>query len=263
MLNAIKNATTKKSINIIVSKHLQKLHEALNLNIPNNFQINFKDFKIKNGILGIFTNKYFFSFQSINEILSIKKYFEKEKSKPIYLEHKKRAYILNLFTKFNANGVYEKGSVYNCFNSIFESTNSSVSDSRRTLVTNLNVVIFPDSRKISKQIDSNTLNNLSQILGNKKVCFSIAKYNSSSLNEANNNTTIRYHNFQELVALIKNADFIISSDSLPVHIAEILNKPHWILYNKKINTNWLTPSSMRNKQYCTFDEVQLINNLFN
>lgn len=265
MLNAIKNSTTGKPIQLIVSKHLQQLHEALNISIPNNFKIEFKDFKIKQGILGLFTNKYFFSPHSLKEILSIKKYFKNIEITPLYLEHKRRAHIFNLFTKLKAIGIYDKGSVYDSFNSIFESNHSLISDSQQSSLPELNVVVFPDSRKVNKQIDNNTLNNLCRILSHKNARISVAKYNSSNSDESNNFniTPVAYHNFQELVLLIKNADFVISSDSLPVHIAEIFNKPHWILYNKKINSNWLTPSSMKNKQYCTFHEVQLINNLFN
>jgi len=265
MLNAIKNSTTNKSIQLIVSKHLQQLHEALNISIPNNFQIEFKDFNIKRGIFGLFTNKYFFSPQTFKEIASIKNHFKNYENKPIHLEHKKRAYFFHFFTKLKVSGIYDKGGVYQSFNLFFESNNSFISEIRQSSLSKLNVVIFPDSRKISKQIDKNTLNNLCQILSHKNASIVVAKYNSTNFNESNNFNIIpiTYHNFQELVLLIKNSDFVISSDSLPVHIAEILHKPHWILYNKKINSNWLTPSSMKNKHFCTFHEVQLINNLFN
>ena len=74
MLNAIQHSTAQKPIHLILSKHLQPLHEALNLTIPENYTIEFVDFKIRNGILGIFTNKHFFSLHSLKEILSIKKY---------------------------------------------------------------------------------------------------------------------------------------------------------------------------------------------
>jgi len=263
MLNAIQHSTAQKPIHLIVSKHLQPLHEALNLTIPENYTIEFVDFKIRNGILGIFTNKHFFSLHSLKEILSIKKYFANEKMQLTYLEHKKRPLIFHLFSKLRVRGIYDKGNIYESFNSFFESTSSPNRVNKVSILSN--VIIFPDSRKSNKQIDNNTLNNLCQMLAKKKLNVLVAKHNLDIINNCiDRHYELKgYYNFQELVELVKNADYIFSSDSLPVHIAEIFNKPHWILYNSKINSNWLTPSSKLKHNYCTFDEIQLINNILN
>lgn len=265
MLNSIQNSTTQKPIKLIVSKHLQQLHEALNVFIPENYTVEFKDFSIKNGILGIFTNKYFFSRNSIKEILLIKKYFKKGEIKITYLEHKKRAFLLNIFLKQKVSGIYHKGSVYDSFNNFFLRTNPVIHENNIRIDSNSNVIIFPDSRKSDKQIDKATLNNLYQILLDRNINVFIAKHNLDQkiISNSQNYQLKGYYNFDQLIDLIKKSDFIFSSDSLPVHIAEIYNKPHWILYNNKINTDWLTPSSKMRHHYCTFDKIQLINNLFN
>ena len=61
LLNSIKHAEVKVNVKIVVSSHLKPLHEALVANIPSNFEFVFKDFGIKNGLMGFFTNRHFFS----------------------------------------------------------------------------------------------------------------------------------------------------------------------------------------------------------
>ena len=73
MLHSIKHAGIKKNIIIIVSKHLQPLHESLNSQYSNNFKFIFKDFGIKKGLLSFFTNRHFFSLNTILELFSISK----------------------------------------------------------------------------------------------------------------------------------------------------------------------------------------------
>ena len=100
-------------------------------------------------------------------------------------------------------------------------------------------------------------------LDQKAVQYTIAKFSDGIENKNGMLNEIGYSNFTDLVEIIKKADFIISSDSLPVHIAELYHKPHWILYNHKINRNWLTPSSSSSNYYSTFEQTNLINIIFN
>ena len=100
-------------------------------------------------------------------------------------------------------------------------------------------------------------------LDQKGVQYKIAKFSAGIENKKGMLNEIGYSNFIDLVQIIKKADFIISSDSLPVHIAELYHKPHWILYNHKINTNWLTPSSSSLNYYSTSEQTNLINIIFN
>ena len=84
LLNSIKNADIKQDVQIIASNHLKPIHEALNVNFSTNFNFIFKDLGIKNGLLGFFTNKHFFSFNTIYEILKLSKSLKSLKIKVIY-----------------------------------------------------------------------------------------------------------------------------------------------------------------------------------
>lgn len=58
LLNSISKSDLTNPITITVSSHLKPLHDSLHLKLPANFTFTFVDFKIKNGLLSVFTNKY-------------------------------------------------------------------------------------------------------------------------------------------------------------------------------------------------------------
>ena len=263
LLNSLRNTTIKQPIHLIVSSHLQLLHDALKLDLPINIHISFTNFKIQNGILSFFTNKHFFSLATIKDLISLRQYFKNKKKENYFLEHGQKSLLLQFFLGIKLKFIYHQNNVYNCFNNFFEVQPFTSQHKSFTLNSSSTVIIFPDSRKKNKIIGSTTISTLVMALDQKGVQYKIAKFSAGIENKKEMLNEIGYSNFIDLVEIIKKADFIISSDSLPVHIAELYHKPHWILYNQKINTNWLTPSSSSLNYYSTFEQTNLINIIFN
>ena len=261
LLNAIKYSSETQPIKIIVSAHLKPLHDALKLDFPINYKFEFINFNISKGILGVFTNKFLFSFSSFKELLILRKYLKNNNVDNYLLEQNKRNLLLKIFTGYNFKYIFRQKNIYDNYISFFKSIN--ITHIVHLISNNSKVLIFPDSRKIEKKINSKTLFNLIDILEAKRIDYTIANYKTKLILNNSFSKNIVYTNFEELVGLIKSFDFIISSDSLPVHISEILNKPHWILYNKQINRDWLTPFSKNAKFYSTFNQVNLLQLIFN
>jgi len=263
LLNSLRSTTIKHPIHLIVSSHLQSLHEALKLDFPNNIHISFDDFKIQNGIFSFFTNKHFFSLGTITELILLKQYFKNKKKETYFVEHRQKSLLLQFIIGIKLKFIYHKKNVYNSFNKFFEVQPFLNQDPSYTLNSSSTVIIFPDSRKKNKTVDQKTILKLVMILNQKKIQYKIANFSAGIENKKGISDEIGYSNFLDLVEIITKADFIISSDSLPVHIAEFYHKPHWILYNHKINTNWLTPSASSSNYYSTFEQTNLINIIFN
>ncbi len=263
LLNSLRKTTIQEPIHLIVSSHLQLLHEALKLDFPNNIHISFVDFKIQNGIFSFFTNKHFFSLGAIKEISSLKQYFKNNKKENYYIEHRQKSQLLQFILGIKLKSIYHKNNVYNSFNEFFEVQPVLNQIPSFTLNSSSTVIIFPDSRKRNKMIGEKTIATLVMALNQKAVQYKIAKFNPGIEQKNGMINETSYSNFIDLVEIIKKADFIISSDSLPVHIAELYHKPHWILYNHKINTNWLTPSSSSSNYFSTFDQTNLLNIIYN
>ena len=80
------------------------------------------------------------------------------------------------------------------------------------------------------------------------------KENEQKLQTASQNELVSYANFEELLALINNADFIFGSDSLPIHLCNAIQKPHYILYPNNGSTAFFTPFSIANNYYADFNK---------
>ena len=79
--------------------------------------------------------------------------------------------------------------------------------------------------------------------------------NEPSLQTESQKKLESYSNFEQLLALINEADFIFGSDSLPIHLCHVLKKPHFILYPCNGSDNFFTPYALQNKYYLNFKEV--------
>ena len=264
MLNSIKHAGIKKNITIIVSKHLQPLHESLNSQYSNNFKFIFKDFGIKKGLLSFFTNRHLFSLNTILELVSISKMIRQMeiKNETIYLEHKGRKAFPSILFGNQLQHIYTNDNVYDAFGRFFEINSAELAFNLPIVNTICKVLIFPDSRKKHKIIDNNTVKQLTSELIKQKINFKIAHFGHITLTDIDSNNQVVYNNFNDLILLINECDFVITSDSVPAHISEYLEKPHVILYNDSVNKDWLTPFAKKYKMYSTFGEASIFFNQY-
>jgi ADP-heptose:LPS heptosyltransferase len=266
LLNSIKHADIKQDVTIIASNHLKPLHESLNVNFPNNFIFIFKDLGIKNGLMSFFTIKYFFSLNTIQEIFNLSNSLQSLKinKEKLFIEHHKRKHLLSIFLSRKLDFLFKSGNVYEAYGRFFGFESIDKTFQLSGVHSKNKVLIFPDSRKKHKVIKEETLNQLSTDLTNLNVEFKIAKFGQINNESSNLKNQIVYRNFKELILLITECDFVISSDSVPVHIAEFLEKQHIILYNDKINYSWLTPFAKKYHMFSTFKETSIfINKYFN
>jgi ADP-heptose:LPS heptosyltransferase len=96
-----------------------------------------------------------------------------------------------------------------------------------------NILIFPDARLKKREIPSSVL---VQIPG-RVVRFGID-----------------YTNFEELIELIQLADYVYAADSLPLHLAYLCSKPHYILYPEGGKLDFFTPDALASGSYSTFNQ---------
>jgi ADP-heptose:LPS heptosyltransferase len=113
------------------------------------------------------------------------------------------------------------------------------------------VLILPDSRINIKSISPN----LVKLIRNefKSIVTSVAHFSAN--NNAVDSDCLYYSNFNDLIALISSYDLIISAESLPYHLANYLNKPHFVIYNQSrhFDANFMTPFMIANSYYSLFD----------
>ena len=67
------------------------------------------------------------------------------------------------------------------------------------------------------------------------------------------------NNFKDLIKYIQEADFIIAADSLPIHLCELFNKPHFMLFPNGHPRNFITPYALDNNSFGEFSNFKLTN----
>lgn len=261
LMHAIKRSESSRKINILVSKHLEPLWEVLSISNTNtNIQFEFIDFGIKKGLLSFFTNKFLFSKNCLQELFALRSLFKKGNfaaGNDIYIERKNRKRMLQHFLGIKLQTIHKTGNVYNSAQQFFQATDSIALNNS---FTTDKILVFPDSRKKKKMIPESILLKLTTFCSSNQTELTTAFFGTSSVSKKD---TVFYNDFETLVKLIKEAHFIISSDSVTAHLAQYFNKPHFILYPDKVNFEWLTPWAAKMKMYTTFEEEHVLFNKIN
>jgi hypothetical protein len=255
LLSSLKSSNNNDVKYLYISKHLKNLYNSLSIKSKTNFHFNFIDFNIKPGILPLFTNKFFFKIENLYTIINIRKFIINNSlnNEIIYLEQKRKLFFFNLFIHVKTNYIHKNDK--NIYDSYFNLFQTEYIYTKSTKINN-SIVIFPDSRKKDKILSNYFIDKLQYSLNNYNI--TIARFDKKK----NNSNNIYYTNFDELISIIDKADLIISSDSLPAHLAQYLEKPHFIMYNNNINHEWVTPfSKINNTFYITKDVDRVVTHI--
>jgi ADP-heptose:LPS heptosyltransferase len=258
LLQALLRSNKKSQYKLVASYHLQPLFNSLQkfVNLQA-IQIEFADFGIDKTLLRFFTNKFFFSPNCYKEIQSIKNYLKANPNSEgqDYIEQDKRITWFNFFVGKKFKYIIEDQKVYNTYDHFFENStfeNLEILENK-TINSNKKLLIFPDSRLPAKNIPSDVLDKIIQDQTNKGHIVQVAYFKTQT-----NKHSVSYNNFDELLKMIQDADFIIGADSLPIHLANLLNKPHFILYPKGFTQLFITPFALANQSFGTFEEYKIV-----
>jgi hypothetical protein len=246
---------TSASITLIASRHLTPLYRALSPALPPNVNILFHDFSIRNNLMGWFTDRYLLHPHSLTEIWRLRKYI---RNHPIpgtyYLEHKKRSALVGLGAGYSFRHIISDENVYKAYadffsTSLYELENIPFNRDAETR----EILIIPDARQAKRRIGNDIIEKIKTSYQNKETKIQVAVFRKTGDHMAAD--TVVYEDFAQLVHLIRNADVIIGSDSMPIHVAQMLGKPHYILYPRYVKDQFFTPFAMKHKSYFTFEDI--------
>ena len=210
---------------IVASLHLKPLYDALIFRgciAPRS--IEFVDFGITGSQLNLFTNREFLSFDTFRQLAKIKKYIQANPGSVDFVEQSARLGLLNFFTGHSFKAFFETGApVYMAYGL----------KSQRLKKQGDKVLILPDAR-LPKRIIPEAI--LARIDGR------VARFGSD------------YLNFEKLIDLIQASDYVVTSDSLPLHLAYLCRKPHFILYPDGGKQDFFTPDALASGSFSTFSQ---------
>lgn len=256
-LNCIKEAKDHSTHRVIASIHLKPLFDALHINKQYNFpQIEFIEIGIKHKILSVFTNRFFVSKQSILELVRLKTTLKSvlNEQVPIYAEQSRRLFLLKIFISQEIKAIHQFGNIYTSYFNFIKAGLGGNDFSFTDIKSIKKVSIFPESRMKKKEIDPAQMEILMYQLKKSGKEVSAVFYNTPKQYE--NVTSIIHRSFDDLIKVVQSSQFIITSDSLPAHLAQLFGVPHIILYRNKINPEWITPYAQKYNQAFTFEGIK-------
>ena len=264
LLQALMQSPQKNKYTIIASKHLQPLYEELASVIDlSSIQIQFINFGITNTQLSLFTNKHLLSLNMLNELKQIKNFVQQNPNTEgnDYIEQDKRIGLLNAITGLSFNSIISKEPVYISYEKFFDIQDIKeveVREESREDNKSKKVLLFPDTRQAKKNIPSSLISKLENEIEAKGYTLEIAYFKEAPTSTNANNSSSKtkqvvYSNFKTLIQLIQDAELILGADSLPIHLAYLLKKPHYILYPNGYPKLFMTPYAQINNRFGTFD----------
>ncbi len=210
---------------IVASLHLKPLYDALiSRGCISPRRIEFIDFGISGSQLNLLTNKNFFHVDTFRQLSKIKAYLRANPRSSDFVEQNARLGLLNIFTGHSFKAIFETGApVYAAYGlpALGLERNGE------------KVLILPDAR-LSKRIIPSSI--LARIDGR------VARFGSD------------YATFEQLIDLIQASDYVVAADSLPLHLAYLCRKPHFILYPDGGKQDFFTPDALASGSFSTFSQ---------
>jgi hypothetical protein len=210
---------------IVASLHLKSLYDALiSRGCISPRTIEFVDFGIRGSQLNLLTNKNFFHVDTFRQLSKIKAYLRANPGSSDFVEQSARLSLLNIFTEHSFKAKFKTGQpVYAAYGL------PALGLERK----GEKVLILPDARLSKRIIPSSIL---------ARIDARVARFGSD------------YTTFEQLIDLIQASDYVVAADSLPVHLAYLCRKPHFILYPDGGKQDFFTPDALASGSFSTFSQ---------
>lgn len=246
-LSVLSKSNAHATCRFIASDHLEPLYKAILNRLPNlSIKVEFEHLFIRRKILGVFTNKHLLDLHSLKELRILKELTNNlAVESTVFLEQERRLWLISLFMH-KPHFIHGKGNIYDSYCKQFDVAPQSLLFNA-SLVPSKKVIIFPESRKPSKAFTPGFVQLLVQQYKDKKIDVEVAFFRKQPYPL---DATVKIHDaFDDLLHLIETADEVLTADSLPAHLAQLLSKPHKVLYPKAVDLEWLTPYCSANQAF--------------
>lgn len=254
--------TLSTTITLVASKHLEPLYLAISPTLPPNVSIRFYDFGIHHNLMGCFTDRYLFHPQSFREMYRLRNYIRHHPvSEPYYLEQEKRSLLLGLITGYSFRHIIAAQHVYRGYADFFLASLDALENISFDLnQQGLKVLVLPDARQAKRKISDDIIEKVKTAFQKNESIINVALFGKTG-NKLNGDTIV-YKDFSALIQLIRESDLVIGGDSMPIHIAQLMGKPHYILYPAYVKDQFFTPFSLKHKSYFTFEALRARKSFF-
>lgn len=246
-LSGSRSRQMRDKLRIVASDHFRPLYQAIaGMKIVQDLpDIEFADLGVRYGLMACFTNRHFFSTANIQELKKLRSFMATvPDGHDLFLEQKNRTGFIAAITGRKFSFVHDgTENIYDAYGKFFHVTDMPFhSQSQMGHDRNSIVRVFPGSRKKEKRLPLSWISKINDRYLSNGIQIQLAGLAGELLDYTGPKQL--FGNFRELCDLVAGSDYIISSDSLPAHLAYLFNIPLEVHYNGSVNSPWLPPGAV-------------------
>jgi uncharacterized membrane protein YobD (UPF0266 family) len=250
-IQSILKSNQVNDLKVVASLHLAPLYLALSKAVDlKAIDIEFVDFDVHRSQLNLFTNRHFFEADTFSQIKKIKQYLAINPNIDgvDYIEQDKRRLLLEIVLNHQFKPIVTESNVYEQFGRFFQIPSIVI---KNKIPDSAKILLLPDARIEKRNIPENIIHSIQNKSLAKGYTTNVA-YFKRQISGAT-----MYKNFDDLIELIMDADFIVGADSLPIHLSYFFKKPHCIVYPIEGAKDFFTPFALENNYYIEFDSIEI------
>jgi len=246
------------------SKHLEPLYLDLKKSLPDvDLKIYFIDLEIKKKVFGFFTNKHSIELHSFRELMNLKRWVRRIRDEGLKVEgfsglsikgtaflfeQRRKQWFIAPYLGETFPYIHKKSrNIYQSYFQHFGVEPGLLSIQNPSPSELKKILVLPESRKPSKSFKPLFIHQLTKSLLRKGLEVTTGFFKHAPL-QTEGKVAVHVE-FTDLIDLIKDADLVVTADSLPAHLAQLLGKPHFVYYEGRPDEEWATPFCNLNKAY--------------
>lgn len=248
-ISVLRKSSNLEGYVFYASKHLEPLYIDLKKSLLDlDLDIHFVDFEIKKKIFGLFTNKHSIEMHSFRELKNLRRWVRGMKEGELFFEQRRKQWFIAPYMGKTFPYIHKKSrNIYQSYFQHFAVDPGLLSIQHPAPSKLKKILVLPESRKQSKSLKPSFIDKLRKALLSKEFEVTSGFFKQVPLHTEGK---VAVHvAFADLIHLIKEADLVVTADSLPAHLAQLFGKPHFVYYEGKPNQEWTTPFCNLNKSY--------------
>lgn len=252
------------------SKHLEPLYLDLKKSLPDlDLNIHFIDLAIKKKVFGFFTNKHSIEVHSFRELMILRRWVRGmmntgigNKGTELFFEQRRKQWFIAPYMGKTFPYIHQKSrNIYLSYFQHFGVEPGLLSIQNPAPSALKRILVLPESRKPSKSLKPLFIHQLRKALLSKGFEVTTGFFKQAPL-QTEGKVAVHVA-FADLIHLIKEADLVVTADSLPAHLAQLLEKPHFVYYSTKPEQEWTTPFCNLNKSYGVMGDLSSLQTYIN
>ena len=267
-ISVLRKSSSHADYVFYASAHLEPLYKDLKASLSDlDLNIQFIDVGIKKKIFGYFTNKYSIELHSFRELMKLRRWLKGlgvegfrglgRSGIRLFFEQRRKQWMIAPFIGSSFPYIHKKSrNIYDSYLAHFGVAPEMLAFHESSTAIHT-ILVLPESRKKSKSFQPTFTHALASSLIKQGLDVTTAFF--KNIQTVPEGKLATHDSFADLIGLIQAADLVITADSLPAHLSQLLQRPHFVVYEGNPNPEWMTPYARQAKAFGVLGDVARVN----